>query len=447
MSRGSSPLQLSPARVVALEQEPVHAVIVEVSEAARDLKCLTTGGFKKVLTFLLEEGNGRDRREPWTTKPGDAQPVPTLRVLIDECFGKYADYRWFRINKIANMSGQPLLGLFPRMGMMAGRAAVPEWAAVVNALLSPDPDAALRRLLQKRGGRLPGFGVDLFSRLAFALRRDLFFTLPRPWSETSGCLAHIDGDLRRYCELCRTLRTVCDDLNVPSRVRGSLLDRALNEPIPPLELIEAIEDAIGPTAALCAGLEPGDAYETGADNDLLMAMPVEFACGAIRARRGDGTLRQTLLREFGDRCALTGGCVRDLLEVAYLVRHPRGDGPTPDQAVLMRSDVHTLWDLNLIGIEPTTRRVFVASRLDGTVYEALAGRTLLARLDGSSVADAALRDRWDVFTRANPAAPPEEEGAAHRKSARFRDEDRAAEPCPSDDPHRPARAPAAVRSA
>ena len=69
----------------------------------------------------------------------------------------------------------------------------------------------------------------------------------------------------------------------------------------------------------------------------------------------------------------TGSCIRDLLEVAYVRPFPTGGADSPRTALLMRSDVHTLWDLNLIGVEPTTRRVYIAKRLGGTVYEELAG--------------------------------------------------------------------------
>ena len=48
---------------------------------------------------------------------------------------------------------------------------------------------------------------------------------------------------------------------------------------------------------------------------------------------------------------------------------------------------------------------------------------------------------------ANPAAEPDDKETSPRTSIRFRDTDRATEPYPSDEPHPPARTPAAVRSA
>jgi hypothetical protein len=337
--------------------------------------------------------------------------VPKLRVAIEKCFGVYADLHWFKLNRTTNQSGQPLLGLFERMAASLARVSEKDLAELLTALLSASPDAAVLRMLSARGGRIRGMGLELFSRIAYAYRRDLFFVLPKPWAESSGCLGFVGDDLRRYCGLCRNLRAVCDRLEIPTDVRGSVLLSLLERKRPPAALLEALHGAIGPALAKFSGLEPLDAFEVKGDvkeDDL----PTEFAAAAIRMRRGRRELRDQLLRRYGDKCAFSGGCPQDLLEVAYLVPYPTGDVHAPENAILLRSDLHTLWDLNLLGVDPSTLRVALAPNLSGSPYEKLAGRALTSRADGSHLSREGLAERWQRFSSAHAAPKPERAVAA-----------------------------------
>ena len=167
---GSMPTQLTLASGIMdqLRNAPIHGALTELSQAARESKILATAEFKKLVAYLLEQADGRDRREPWTARPGVARPIPKLRVQIEKCFGVYADVHWYTLNKTTNSSGLPLTGLFPRMAASLWRIRNDDFGAMVKALLSSAPDAALLRLLHERGGKIKGMGVEVFSRLAFA---------------------------------------------------------------------------------------------------------------------------------------------------------------------------------------------------------------------------------------------------------------------------------------
>ncbi|MFK7960379.1 MAG: HNH endonuclease signature motif containing protein [Phycisphaerales bacterium] len=383
---------------------PTHAALVELCEAARDARLLAHPEFKKLVAYLLEVADNRDRREPWTTRPTDAaKPVPKLRLQMEACFGVYADLHWFKLNKTSNRSGQPLRGLFPRMAASLARVECEHFADFVRAMISPTPDAALAKLLQESGGKMSGLGVEVFSRLAYAFRRDLYFAIPRAWGDRSGCLDYIGGDLRKYCGLCRNLRGVCDELGFPEDVRGSLLLELLSQDMLPKKLAETLHRAIGPSIARFSTLKNDEAYMPARDADDADTLPADFAADSIRARRGRRELRQALLKASGDRCAFTGSCLRDLLETSYFVPFPEGgDVHGTENAMLLRSDVHTLWDLNMLGVEPGTLLVRIAGKLRGTVYGQLAGRELLSRVDGSHVNALAIEERWAVFTGAHP---------------------------------------------
>ena len=77
--------------------------------------------------------------------------------------------------------------MFPRMAPAMGRASDEDLGKIVTALVSDDPDRQLQQLINECEGKLRGVGVELLSRLAYALRPDLYFLIPRGWGEASGC--------------------------------------------------------------------------------------------------------------------------------------------------------------------------------------------------------------------------------------------------------------------
>ena len=84
----------------------------------------------------------------------------------------------------------------------------------------------------------------------------------------------------------------------------------------------------------------------------------------IRERRGQQHFRDLLRDRYGDRCLITGCKVLAVLEAAHIKPY-RGDSDNhPENGLLLRSDVHTLFDLDLLGIEPDHLHVHLHPNLD-----------------------------------------------------------------------------------
>lgn len=96
----------------------------------------------------------------------------------------------------------------------------------------------------------------------------------------------------------------------------------------------------------------------------------------IVRRQGQGAFRSALLQAYGGRCAMTGSSVVDVLEAAHV--HPYRGAATNvlSNGLLLRADVHTLFDLYLISVEPKSRRVQAAPSIIGTEYGSLNGSKL-----------------------------------------------------------------------
>lgn len=97
---------------------------------------------------------------------------------------------------------------------------------------------------------------------------------------------------------------------------------------------------------------------------------------AIKARRGQAAFRKKLVKRYGPACMVTGCTILDLLEAAHIVPYRGDEYNDSPNGLLLRADIHTLFDLNLIWIEPETLRVRLDARLMGTEYAAFEGKAL-----------------------------------------------------------------------
>lgn len=93
----------------------------------------------------------------------------------------------------------------------------------------------------------------------------------------------------------------------------------------------------------------------------------------IVSRRGQRRFRDALLRAYDGRCALTGCDVVDVLEAAHIQPYRGPESNVVPNGILLRADIHTLFDLQLLTIEPSSLRVVVSKRLAGSPYEDLSG--------------------------------------------------------------------------
>jgi len=104
---------------------------------------------------------------------------------------------------------------------------------------------------------------------------------------------------------------------------------------------------------------------------------------AIRQRRGQPKFRQALLQLYGGKCAVTGHGPKDVLEAAHIQPHSEEGRNSVDNGLLLRADIHTLFDLHLMSINPATLTVATSSQLAGTEYANFEGGDLRERIDGS----------------------------------------------------------------
>lgn len=97
---------------------------------------------------------------------------------------------------------------------------------------------------------------------------------------------------------------------------------------------------------------------------------------AIVLRQGQRAFREQLLAAYRQSCAVTGCEVVETLEAAHIVAYRGPDTNHVANGLLLRADIHTLFDLGLLAVHPTDYRLLVARRLRGTAYEAWDGQII-----------------------------------------------------------------------
>jgi hypothetical protein len=117
---------------------------------------------------------------------------------------------------------------------------------------------------------------------------------------------------------------------------------------------------------------------------------------SIRLRRGLATFRDKLIGRYGAQCAVSGCTVLALLEAAHIQPFQGRTSFMPANGLLLRSDIHTLFDLDLIGFEPASLTVVLSPRLGRSEYAQFGGLKLHIPA-GKEPNARALKARWERF--------------------------------------------------
>lgn len=118
---------------------------------------------------------------------------------------------------------------------------------------------------------------------------------------------------------------------------------------------------------------------------------------AIKIRRGQGKFRSGLLKLYDFKCAITSEGPKDVLEAAHIEPHAISGRNSFDNGLLLRADLHTLFDIGLIAVDPLNLIVMTHPSLQGTNYESLAGSLIRERVDGSTPSRDLLQNKLDQF--------------------------------------------------
>lgn len=151
--------------------------------------------------------------------------------------------------------------------------------------------------------------------------------------------------------------------------------------------------------ALRDELESEDEFDPDDDTDARTK-----TLGAIARRQGQMGFRKSLLKAYAGRCAFTGCDVEQALEAAHIRPYLGAHTNVVVNGLLLRSDLHTLFDLRLVRINPGDLKIEVSTKLKGDYYQAIAGKILRLPLTNAERPSlAALNWHWNACALNFPA--------------------------------------------
>jgi putative restriction endonuclease len=96
----------------------------------------------------------------------------------------------------------------------------------------------------------------------------------------------------------------------------------------------------------------------------------------IVQRQGQPDFRRKLLEAYNGRCAISEYNVIEALEAAHIIPYRGPQTNHPSNGLLLRADLHTLFDLGLIAIDTKNMAVIISPSLIGTAYHKFVGKVL-----------------------------------------------------------------------
>jgi HNH endonuclease len=118
-------------------------------------------------------------------------------------------------------------------------------------------------------------------------------------------------------------------------------------------------------------LQPVNVYEFLNEGDSRMHVLAHMVL-----REGQEEFRQQLLAIYGGRCAITDFDVATGLEASHIIPYRGAHTNDPRNGLLLRADIHKLFDAHKLAIDTATMRVTIAPELGQSMYAELAGRQL-----------------------------------------------------------------------
>ena len=112
-------------------------------------------------------------------------------------------------------------------------------------------------------------------------------------------------------------------------------------------------------------------------------------------RKGQPLLREGLLKAYGNKCCISGHGPTNVLEACHIVPHRTSGNNQLDNALLLRSDLHCLFDDGLIKINPKTYKIEIDNSLSDSPYGQFHGQEILKTIDGTWPSKSNLKKRYE----------------------------------------------------
>lgn len=140
------------------------------------------------------------------------------------------------------------------------------------------------------------------------------------------------------------------------------------------ELVASISAPSSPNRSAEAAGAPASPPSWPEPDSASIAAGRQAVMRLIEQRANQGRFRDAIIARDGRRCVVTGSRVPEVLEAAHLIPYASGDPQRddPSNGILLKADIHLLFDRGLMAINPDTMTLSLSPRLQNTRYSGLA---------------------------------------------------------------------------
>ncbi len=126
----------------------------------------------------------------------------------------------------------------------------------------------------------------------------------------------------------------------------------------------------------------------------------ERVSALVMRRKAQDRFRDALLSAYDRRCAVTGYDAEDALQAAHIIAYRGASSQQVCNGLLLRADIHLLYDRHLLSVNPEDNRVSLHERLKGTAYREVDHRSIHLPDDQALRPEPErLELHWAVFAR------------------------------------------------
>lgn len=126
----------------------------------------------------------------------------------------------------------------------------------------------------------------------------------------------------------------------------------------------------------------------------------KFRAVQVADRQGQPKFRNELMNIYNGKCCITGCDVTAVLQAAHVTAFNGEGSHALENGMLLRADIHYLWDRFLIAIHPKTKKLEIASQLKGTEYEQYEGKCIFEGMANKRIpTEKLLKIQYDSFKK------------------------------------------------
>lgn len=119
---------------------------------------------------------------------------------------------------------------------------------------------------------------------------------------------------------------------------------------------------------------------------------------AIVVRQGQGRFRKDIIEAYNGKCAISGEFSLEVLDAAHIMPYLGKHTNTVNNGILLRTDLHNLYDFNLLCIEPVSWKVEIHSSINSDYYREFHGKQItLPSTEQLWPSQEYLENRWKTF--------------------------------------------------